>query len=435
MNRVFVLDHNYQPLMPCHPARARQLLTKGQAAVYRHAPFTIILKARVGGDVQPIEVKTDPGSKTTGIALVGKFKRGNTVLWAANLKHRGQAIKNALEARRSLRRGRRNRKTRYREARFDNRTRPTGWLPPSLQSRVDNVAHWLKKLIFRAPITECHVETVRFDTHALINPEVSGVGYQQGTLFGYELREYLLEKWGRKCAYCGKEGVPLEVEHIHPRRNGGSDRVSNLTLACHPCNEKKGSGDVREFLAKKPDVLKRILVHAKAPMKDAAAVNATRYAIGKAIRSLGLPTSFWSGGRTKFNRVKQGYKKDHWLDAACVGESGAKVFVSPNLRSLQITATSRGKRQVVRTDSSGFPCAKPGRSKRVFGFQMGDLVRLDQPGGKYTGVHRGRLAGIRATGYLDIAAPVGKITAIFRKFTLLQRGGSYAYAHRAPPGD
>jgi 5-methylcytosine-specific restriction endonuclease McrA len=362
MQRVFVLDKNKKPLMPCTPGKARKLLKRGEGAVYRIQPFTIILKERVGGEVQPIEFKADPGSKVTGLALVGEFpKQGRVVIWAANLKHRGQTIKDALESRRSLRRGRRNRKTRYRAARFDNRTRPRGWLPPSLQSRAYNVATWLNKLVLRAPITECHIETVCFDTHALVNPEVSGVGYQQGTLAGYEVREYVLEKWGRKCAYCGKQDVPLEVEHIHPKANGGSDRVSNLTLACRPCNEKKGSCDVREFLAKKPEMLKRILAHAKTPLKDAAAVNATRYAIGNAIRATGLPTSFWSGGRTKYNRVTQGYIKDHWIDAACVGETGQQVSIPKGLKLLTITATGRGTRQVVRTDRYGFPRNRAGR--------------------------------------------------------------------------
>jgi Uncharacterized protein conserved in bacteria len=429
MNRVFVLDTEYKPLAPTTPARAKRLLNAGKAAVFRRVPFTIILKYTVVLDAQPpIEFKVDPGSRTTGLALVGDFpKQGRIVLWAANLHHRGQAIKAALESRWALRRGRRARKTRYRAPRFDNRTRPAGWLPPSLQSRVDNVAHWLEKLIFRAPATECHIETVRFDMQALQNPEISGVEYQQGELAGYEVREYLLEKWNRKCAYCGKDGVPLEIDHITPRSSGGSNHVSNLTLARHGCNQRKGSQPVEAFVKDKGR-LTRLLALTKSPLKDAAAVNATRYAIGNAIRAFGLPTSFWSGGRTKHNRVKQGYAKDHWIDAACVGETGEQVLIPGTLKPLAITATGRGTRQVVRTDRYGFPRAKSGRCKRVQGYQTGDLVRLNQPRGKYAGEHVGRLAGIRADGRLDIASCSGKITAMFRNFVLLQRCGSYAYA-------
>jgi len=143
------------------------------------------------------------------------------------------------------------------------------------------------------------------------------VEYQQGTLAGYEVREYLLEKFNRTCVYCVKRDVPLEVEHIVPKSKGGSDRVSNLTLACVPCNQKKGNQDVKVFLQDKPTVLKKVQSQTKRPLRDAAAINAIRYAIGDVLKKFGLPVSFWSGGRTKYNRTKQGYAKDHWIDAAC----------------------------------------------------------------------------------------------------------------------
>ena len=123
MNSVFVISSTKKPLMPRRPARARKLLTVGRAALYRLHPFTIILLDREDGDTQPLEVKVDPGSKTTGIALVGHFEQqGAVVLWGANLSHRGQAMKNNLESRRALRRGRRGRKTRYRGGRPSSMT-------------------------------------------------------------------------------------------------------------------------------------------------------------------------------------------------------------------------------------------------------------------------------------------------------------------------
>lgn len=429
MSTVFVLSSMKKPLMPCRAGRARRLLKAGRAAVYRLTPFTLILKDRQDGDVQPVELKVDPGSKTTGVALVGEFpKQGRVVLWAGHLHHRGAAIRARLEARRALRRGRRSRKTRYRKPRFLNRTRPAGWLPPSLQSRVDNALTWARRLIGYAPVSGIAVETMRFDTQALQNPEISGIEYQRGTLFGVEVREYLLEKWGRRCAYCAAENVPLEAEHIVARSRGGSNRVSNLTLACIPCNQRKGNRDIREFLAHDPPRLARILAQAKAPLRDAAVVNATRYAIGGALKSFGLPVSFWSVGRTKWNRTRQGYAKDHWINAACVGESGAAVHIPPELKPLTITATGRGRRQVVRCDRYGFPRGGAGRVKRVRGLQTGDRVRLEQPKGKYSGIHVGRLAGIRANGQFDILTGVGKITAPWRRFTLLQRADGYAWA-------
>ena len=132
----------------------------------------------------------------------------------------------------------------------------------------------------------------------------------------------------------------------------------------------------------------RIKAHAQAPLKDAAAINATRYAIGHALKRLGLPVSFWSGGRTKHNRTGQHYPKAHWIDAACVGDTGSAVHLSQHHKPLTITATGRGQRQVVRSDRYGFPRGKAGRCKRVHGFQTGDWVKLTQHKGQYAG-HQG----------------------------------------------
>ena len=164
-----------------------------------------------------------------------------TVMWAAELEHRGYVIKKALAKRRALRSSRRNRKTRYRACRFNNRRRPKGWLPPSLQSRIENTLTWVNRLRRLAPIDSSSMELVKFDTQLMQSPEISGIEYQQGELQGYEVREYLLEKFGRQCAYCGEKEVPLQVEHVIPKHpvHGpmGTNRISNLTLACEVCNQ------------------------------------------------------------------------------------------------------------------------------------------------------------------------------------------------------
>jgi 5-methylcytosine-specific restriction endonuclease McrA len=279
LSNVFVLDTNKQPLAPTHPARARVLLTSGKAAVYRHYPFTIILKRAVEQvEVQPLRVKIDPGSKTTGLAIVNDGS--GEVVFAAELWHRGQEIKKSLDRRRASRRWRRQRHTRYRKPRFDNRRNTAdGWIAPSLESRVCNVITWVKRLMRVCPLVAVSQELVRFDMQFMETPEISGVEYQQGAFAGYEVREYLLEKWGRQCVYCGAKDVPLEVEHICPRAKNGSNRLGNLTVACEPCNQKKGTQDIRVFLAHKPELLARILAQAKAPLKDAAAVNSTRWTL------------------------------------------------------------------------------------------------------------------------------------------------------------
>ena len=301
---VFVLDKSGRPLMPTTPARARILLQAKKAVVFRLHPYTIRLKSRVGGEVQPLTLALDPGSKATGIAIARVSGAFRHALWLGELLHRGAAIRKGLEQRSNYRRRRRSANLRYRAPRFDNQNRPTGWLAPSLQHRVDTTTSMVRRLCALAPIADVAMELVRFDMQAMQNPEISGVEYQQGTLAGYEVREYLLEKFHRTCAYCDAQNVPLQVEHIDPKANGGSNRVSNLTLGCEPCNQEKGARPIQEFLAKDPERLKRILANAKAPLQDAAAVNATRWTLLNDLKSMGLPVTTGSGGRTEPDPVR-----------------------------------------------------------------------------------------------------------------------------------
>ena len=321
VTRVFVLSKDETPLMPCHAARARELLAKGKAVVVRRYPFVIRLKHNpVEPKTQPVAIKLDPGAKTTGIAIVRISPEVHQVLHLSELTHRGAAIKESMAKRAAYRRNRRSRKTRYRPARFDNRTRAEGWLPPSLQSRVDNVMSWVDRYRRRTPIARIVVETVRLDTQLLVNPEVTGAQYQRGTFYGYELREYLLEKWGRKCAYCDAHNVPLELEHIQPKGRCGSDRVSSLTLACHGCNQRKGSQPIDVFV-QDSERLKRITIQVQAPLAAASAVNATRRRILKELSPTDLPVEVSTGGKTKFNRMRLNIPKTHALDAACTGNT------------------------------------------------------------------------------------------------------------------
>jgi len=395
-NRVFVLDQNKRPLMPCHPARARELLNRGEAAVFRRFPFTVILKKQTTSEQQPQQLSFDPGSRKTGVALVVQGKRGNRCVWAATLHHRGLQVREGLQTRHNLRRSRRHRKTRYRKPRFQNRTRPKGWLAPSLQSRVQNILTWTQRLQRWTPLTSLACEVVRFDMQRLQNPEVQGVEYQQGTLQGYEVREYLLEKFQRTCVYCKAQALPLQIEHVVPKSRGGSNAVTNLTLACSSCNQKKGKQTVAEFGF--PEVQKQ----ARKTLRDAAAVNSTRQALFQKLKDVGLPVESGTGGQTKYQRTQQGYAKMHWLDAVCVGTWGQQVFCAEQLQTVDIIAKGRGTRQMCRVDKYGFPrTSAKSRIKQVHGFQTGDLVSAKVPKGKKKGIHRGR-AAVRKNGFFNI---------------------------------
>ena len=437
MSKVAVLDTNKNVLKPCHPAVARRLLKRGEAAVWKQYPFTIILKKAVPADEIVTGVHTlsiDPGSKVTGLAITTE---DGEIVYAAELHHRGGQIKKALSIRAGFRRGRRTRNLRYRPARWANRARKVpvlteegwryeravvpagadarkkentfnrvswaqlrdkrykwvrlpkkaqenpqftrkerrahyikrkgagnqtpvkpagkpkarwrrvrvvhqkradnGWVAPSLMSRVFNIETWTRRLCKVYPITRLAVEDVKFDTQLMENPDIYGIGYQQGTLQHYELREYLLERDKRRCRYCGKGNRPLEKDHIVPKSKGGSNRVSNLTMACRPCNEKKGNlvGEALkaacgEDFANKVDAAKRRAATTRLRLTDAAAVNTIRGKILETLTATGCRPLRGTGGKTAYHRNLAGLPKTHYYDAAsvaCIPKQPAQLSV------------------------------------------------------------------------------------------------------------
>lgn len=434
---VFVVNKNKKPLNPCHPAKARKLLKQGKAVIHKRYPFTIRLKYLVDttNNHQSYRIKIDPGSKTTGLSIV----KNKEVIFLAELHHKTD-IKQKLEARRSFRRNRRNRKTRYRKARFLNRKRKEGWIPPSLQARVDNIQSWVLKLQKLVPIKSVSVELVKFDLQKMQNPEISGVEYQQGELMGYEIREYLLEKFNRTCAYCGATNIPLEIEHIHPKSRGGSNRVSNLTLSCRTCNEEKNNLLLDEWVAKLSEKLtkrnlliieniKKLIPRLKKTLKDATVVNVTRWKLFNELKNIFEIVECGSGARTKMQRIQHNLPKEHYYDALCVGESTPEKWIFKTNQVLQIKAKGRGSRYRSGTNKYGFPIRKFPRTKLIHGFQSGDMVKAIVPKGKYKGIHYGSIA-MRSSGRCDIKDLNGKPIAqgVDSKYCIiLQRFDGYAY--------
>jgi 5-methylcytosine-specific restriction endonuclease McrA len=245
-----------------------------------------------------------------------------------------------LEQKRNYRRNRRSRNTRYRAPRFDNRKREQGWLAPSLLHKKQAHITLIETIKTLLPVTRTELEVATFDTQLLQNPEISGVEYQQGTLQGYHIREYLLEKWGRKCAYCGKTGMPLQVEHIIPKSRGGSDRVSNLTLSCGPCNQQKGDQTAAEF--GHPELHRQ----AKASLKSAAFMNQVRWQLVNE-----LECNHTYGYLTKQRRIKVGLAKSHLNDAFIIAGGHQHTRCRPfmaiqprrNNRSIQLNRKGYGR--------------------------------------------------------------------------------------------
>lgn len=423
--------------MPCQPARARKLLRQGKAAVLRHQPFTIILKHRESGDTQPTEIKVDPGSKTTGIAVVVHGLRGSRCVYGINIVHRGDRIRDTLASRSLIRRGRRQRKTRYRPARFKNRTKLQGWMPPSVHHRLLTTNTWIDRLTRWCSVTLSSTEIVKFDAQKLRNPDIAGKAYQQGPLFGTEMREYLLTVYQHTCQYCkGVSGDKiLNWEHKVPRSRGGSNALSNATLACRRCNELKDNLTPTEWLAKVQHLkgkyhealcnyIPKVIKSQKPTLRDAAVMNAVRYKIDDYLTELGLNPEQSPGWVTKRHRLDQHYRKDHWIDAACVGTSGKVVYITPAHKCLTVKCMGHGSRQMCQMNKYGNPRSAPKTTSTINGFKTGDLVRAVVPGGVHRGIHVGRVVVKKSSWF-----KMGKATIHVKNITLLQKDDGFRYSY------
>ena len=228
----------------------------------------------------------------------------------------------------------------------------------------------------------------------------------------------------RKLLTTGKAAVFRRYPFTIPKAKGGSNSISNLCLACEKCNTKKGTKNIEQFLAKKPDILKHILSQAKRPLKDAAAVNSTRWTLFNRLKETGLPVSTGSGGLTKFNRTRLNLPKTHWIDVACVGQVESLEVVTN--KPLLIKTTGHGTRQMCRTDKFGFPSRYVPRFKFVKGFQTGDIVKAVVTSGKRIGTYVGRVA-VRSSGSFNISASELVSGISYKYCSTIHRKDGYSY--------
>ena len=420
---VLVIDKHKRPCNAISEAYARILLNSKQAVIHKRFPFTIRLK----NDNAVLKnnsyiVKLDPGSKTTGVAITDDK---NAVVMLAELEHRGHVIKKSLDSRRAIRRSRRQRKTRYREARFLNRVKPEGWLAPSIKSRADNVINFIKKYKKLININKVMIERVSFDTAQMSSEiELHGVDYQQGSLYQKKLREFIFFRSNGKCSYCGKQAQ--EIDHIVPRSKGGTNSVDNLTATCRSCNERKSNLSLKEFgkLVGK-DFSK---IEPKTLLKHASIVQSARNYMAREIAKAVPDTTTHDAWLTKYNRDELGLPKEHYYDALSVGNIQDYKFLTDKV--LQISAQGRGSRQMCCMDKFGFPRTSPKGSKSVKGFQTGDIVKAVVPKGLKKGEYFGRVV-VRSYGYFSIKTSDCLIQGIGYKYCgIVQRNDGYSYNYK-----
>jgi len=348
--------------MPTTQRRGKKLLKEGKAKVVTRCPFTIQLTYATGETTQPIKLGVDIGYTKIGFSATTQ----KLELISGTLTLR-KGVSKKLDERRRYRRARRSRLW-HRKPRFLNRKQDEGWLAPSIQHRLTSHLRLVKRLESLLPIRSKKVEVANFDAHKMQQPEITGVAYQQGELQGYEVREYLLDKWGRTCAYCGRKDLQLEVEHIIPKSRGGTDRVSNLTLSCRDCNVKKGDQTSEEF------GYPFIQQLAKQSLKATACLNSIRWRV---VTELGAEHTY--GYVTKYQRIKLGLEKSHVNDAFVIAD-GTKQKRCQAYVVIQVRRRNRS----LQKNRKGF---KPAIKRQNYALQPYDLIKYNNKNYRVKGVH------------------------------------------------
>ncbi len=303
---VYVLNIDGQPLMPTERyGKVRRMLKSGRAKVIKRCPFTIQLLYNTTDVIQPITLGIDAGSKHIGLSATTADK----VMYEGDVELRNDIV-DLLSIRRECRRTRRNRKTRYRAARFDNRRRKDGWLAPSVRNKVDTHLSTVKRIHHILPIRKTIVEVASFDIQKIKNPDVEGTDYQQGEQLNFwNVREYVLFRDGHVCQCCkGKSKDPrLNVHHIESRKTGGN-APNNLITLCETCHQGYHAGTIQL-----PKNIKRGMKFA-----DAAFMGIMRWAFYNELKKLYPNVELTYGYITKNTRITNNLPKEHYIDARCI---------------------------------------------------------------------------------------------------------------------
>lgn len=395
---VYVLNKHGKPLMPCHPAMARQLLGEGKAAAVRRTPFVIRLRYGSYGYKQPVTLGVDSGYTHIGLSAVTP----RVELISEDVQLRTDLVKLNSE-RRMYRKSRRNRKTWYRKPRFDNRKKPEGWLAPSIQHKLDSHIKVIEGVMSLIPISHTIIEVAAFDIQKIKNPDVSGTDYQNGERKDFwNVREYVLYRDNHTCQHCkgrSKDRI-LEVHHIVSRQVGG-DRPDNLITLCKTCHEKVSKGKIK--LKAKPG--KGFRAETFMPM--------VRWRLVNRLREKDYSVSHTYGYITKGKRIELGLGKSHANDAFVIagGENQVRSGWTYSIRQVR-----KCNRKLFKGDRSHIKNTAP---REVLGYQRYDKVLW--------GNKQCFIFGRRSTGYFDLRDLDGKKihpSVHVRKLTLLERAGT-----------
>ncbi len=408
---VYVLNQDGQPLMPTeNHAKVRVLLKDGKAKVVNRCPFTIKLLYPCDNGVQPVSLGIDAGSKHIGISATTESK----VLYEADVELRNDIV-GLLSTRRESRKTRRNRKTRYRKARFNNRvsTKKKGWLAPSIRHKIETHLTVIDKVNKILPISRTIAEVASFDIQKIKNPDIEGVGYQQGEQLGFwNIREYVMCRDGHVCQCCkgkSKDKI-LNVHHIESRKVGG-DAPNNLITLCETCHTGYHKGTV-----KLPDKIKRGM-----KFNDAAFMGIMRWAFYNKLKELYPNVSLTYGYLTKDTRIRNHLPKEHFIDARCI--SGNPLAISDGTVYYQ-KKVRRHNRQIHKFTTNKGGTRKFNQSPYIVkGFRLFDKVQYQEK--LYF------IFGRRSTGSFDIRTLDGtKVNKSYKKLKLIETRQSFLTEQR-----
>ena len=403
---VYVLNKNGQPLMPTNRhGKVRRLLRDKKAKVIKKCPFTIQLLYEVSNFIQEITLGVDSGSKHIGLSATTKEK----VLFEADVELRNDIVEN-ISTRREYRRSRRNRKTRYRKVRFNNRKKKENWLAPSIQQKIDSHLTMIEKVNKILPISKIIVEVASFDIQKIKNPNISGKEYQEGEQLDFwNLREYIFFRDNYKCQCCkgkSKDKI-LNVHHIESRKTGGN-APNNLVTLCETCHKDYHKGKI-----KLPKTIKRGM-----SFKDATFMGIMRWSLYEKLKTLYPNVSLTYGYITKNTRIKNNLPKDHYIDARCISgnplaKSNGEVYHYKKVRchNRQIFKAKILKGGVKKRNQAPY---------EVLGFRLYDKVL-------WKGI-KCFIFGRRSTGRMDLRLLDGtKINASvgYKNLKLLNKRGNY----------
>jgi len=364
--RVYVKNLRGEALMPTTPQKARKLLKQNKAKVINYKPFTIQLLYVTGEAKQPINIGIDLGAKYIGIAIQSE----NKVITKGEIELR-QDVKSLLDTRRQYRRGRRYRKTRYRKPRYDNRKKSKGWLPPSIQSRIDNTFMWIDKFVDLLPNPKLNIEVGKFDVQKMINPKIEGTDYQKGQTYGYyDIRYYVFARDSYTCQVCKKKDKTLQTHHIKYVSKGGSNRADNLITVCTDChtskNHKEG-GVLYDWMINKK----------KAPSyKETPFMNTIRQRVFQKYPNANIVYGSWTTPRRK----ELSLEKTHYNDALVISQVEKDFIDSVGIfkvkqfrkkkRSLHEAIARKGRKEPNKTQKRNSK-----NTKYQNGFYLNDKVR------------------------------------------------------------